>query len=334
MPPHRARAALALALAGALAAHAQPLPRLVLDANATTVSGISSGAFMAVQFEFIHSATVRGAGVVAGGPFHCAADGNFLTYALCCQIASTINVTALAAYAAQLAAAGLIDPLAGLRSHTVHLFSGTIDSFVSHGTMLALADLYARLGVPTTATFNVSAEHAWITSKYGNPCATLAAPFVSNCGIDFAGDFLRATATGPWNATPGAYTPSNMLNFSQAAFGANANLSLDTLGYIYVPQPCAAGARCRLHVNFHGCDQARSELGDTYVSQTQLNEWAESNHVVVLYPQATWNLNEGNVLACWDTYGYLTDDANYCTKSAPQVSIVKAMVDALLGAGA
>ena len=38
-----------------------------VTASESSVSGLSSGAFMAVQFHLAHSATLRGAGVTAGG---------------------------------------------------------------------------------------------------------------------------------------------------------------------------------------------------------------------------------------------------------------------------
>src|SRR4029453_1543643 len=38
----------------------------------SSISGISSGAFMAVQFGFAWSSVIKGVGVVAGGPFYCA----------------------------------------------------------------------------------------------------------------------------------------------------------------------------------------------------------------------------------------------------------------------
>ncbi len=38
----------------------------------SSISGISSGAFMAVQFATALSSVIRGVGVVAGGPFWCA----------------------------------------------------------------------------------------------------------------------------------------------------------------------------------------------------------------------------------------------------------------------
>ena len=62
-----------LAVAGLLLATpvraADPaLPALNLDASQTTVSGISSGAFMAVQMAVVHSAGVAGVAATAERP--------------------------------------------------------------------------------------------------------------------------------------------------------------------------------------------------------------------------------------------------------------------------
>ena len=59
-------------LLSAISAFAQPLPRLAASTGDVTVSGISSGGYMAVQFQVAYSGSVRGAGVLAGGPYHCA----------------------------------------------------------------------------------------------------------------------------------------------------------------------------------------------------------------------------------------------------------------------
>lgn len=50
----------------------QDLPELNADITHTTVSGISSGAYMAVQMHFAYSQFIKGAGVFAGGPYLCA----------------------------------------------------------------------------------------------------------------------------------------------------------------------------------------------------------------------------------------------------------------------
>ena len=64
-----------LARTGALAAE---LPSFNVDLAQTSVSGLSSGAFMAGQFHVAFSATVIGAGIVAGGPYGCA-EGQLAT---------------------------------------------------------------------------------------------------------------------------------------------------------------------------------------------------------------------------------------------------------------
>lgn len=48
-----------------------PLPALNADLSQVTVSGLSSGAFMAHQIHVAYSDRIRGAGMMAGGPFGC-----------------------------------------------------------------------------------------------------------------------------------------------------------------------------------------------------------------------------------------------------------------------
>ena len=61
---------LALAAYPVLAAGvAAPLPGLGADLSQVSVSGLSSGAFMAAQIATAYSATFKGVGVIAGGPY-------------------------------------------------------------------------------------------------------------------------------------------------------------------------------------------------------------------------------------------------------------------------
>src|SRR5437763_782494 len=57
------------ALAGIDAA---PLSGYNAEIGDTSISGISSGAFMAVQFGTAWSSVIKGVGVIAGGPYWCA----------------------------------------------------------------------------------------------------------------------------------------------------------------------------------------------------------------------------------------------------------------------
>src|SRR4051794_25444339 len=62
----------ALCLAATQAQAAESLRRYNIDITSTTVSGLSSGAFMAQQFHFAESDIVSGAAIIAGGPYYCA----------------------------------------------------------------------------------------------------------------------------------------------------------------------------------------------------------------------------------------------------------------------
>src|SRR3977135_1796381 len=66
------------AVSSPVAAQIVNLPSYNVDINQTSVSGLSAGGFMAVQFDVAFSSMLRGAGIIAGGPFYCA-QGSFLT---------------------------------------------------------------------------------------------------------------------------------------------------------------------------------------------------------------------------------------------------------------
>src|SRR6188472_1210286 len=66
--------ALVLALDLASATAAEKLGSYPVDPARVSISGISSGAFMANQFHIAHSALIMGAGIVAGGLYGCAVD--------------------------------------------------------------------------------------------------------------------------------------------------------------------------------------------------------------------------------------------------------------------
>ena len=64
-------AAIGLLLAPAAGA-AGTLRAYNVDVHDTSVSGLSSGAYMAVQLDVAFSSTIKGAGIIAGGPYYCA----------------------------------------------------------------------------------------------------------------------------------------------------------------------------------------------------------------------------------------------------------------------
>ena len=109
-------AALAVSLLGGMARapHAASLPQLVIDKSQTTVSGLSSGGFMAVQLHVAYSATFKtGAGVVAGGPFYCAEDSVVNATGRCMKHDSSIPVSSLVSTTNSWASSGYLDAVSG-----------------------------------------------------------------------------------------------------------------------------------------------------------------------------------------------------------------------------
>ncbi len=152
-------------------------------------------------------------------------------------------------------------------------------------------------------------------------------PWIGDCGYDGAGAAL-AQIYGP--LSPASATASGTITtLDQSAFLANpAAHSLDTTAYVYVPRSCAGGETCRVHVAFHGCEmQASGSEGSAYYLHAGYNEWADTNRVVVLYPQTI--ASPQNPYACWDWWGY--DSAAFDTQSAPQMAMARALVGAVAG---
>ena len=60
--------------AAAAVAAFPPIPKLNIDAAGISISGLSSGADFAANFQVAFSRTIMGLGVFAGQGFHCAAQ--------------------------------------------------------------------------------------------------------------------------------------------------------------------------------------------------------------------------------------------------------------------
>jgi len=83
-------------------------------------------------------------------------------------------------------------------------------------------------------------------------------------------------------------------------------------------------------VFFHGCSQSSELVGDAVVRGAGFNEWADSNRLLVLYPQVKASkLAPMNPLGCFDWWGY-TDD-RYATRDGLQVRAVKVLMETLAG---
>lgn len=337
MKSHRSVAIFALAATFALTRAALAADALLPyhgDPSQTSVSGLSSGAFMAVQYQVAYSGSVVGAGVVAGGPYYCAA-GNILNATICMGQVPFVppNPALMVTAAAGFASLNQIDSLSNLKKARIYVFSGTKDTVVHQQAVDATVTFFEEAGVPKSNLLYVNsipAGHAFIAPSFGNVCSDNATPYINHCAIgkkkyDQAGALLQQIY-GPLN--PPAHSLSGqILPFDQREFATPATGMADT-GFVYVPKSCAQGAACKVHVAFHGCKQSAAVVGDDFYANTGYNYWADTNNIIVLYPQVNASTVPFNPDGCWDWFGYTGQ--NYALKSGSQLTAVHAMVDRLL----
>jgi len=309
--------------------------------DSVSLSGLSAGAFFAVQYQFAYSSSVKGVAVFAGGPYYCA-EG-VLTNALirCMNGIGTIPLSTLEAYATRQASDGLIDPLSNLANHAVYLFSGTSDTTVVPKVVKALEQMYTDLGVTNIETnYNLVAAHTFPTLDFGNACTMSFSPYISKCSYDGAGVALQKI----YGTLQPPVTPilTNILEFAQGRYTPNgispASISMHTYGYAYIPLGCqsnpnsntnSTNADCRIHVALHGCLQTIQNIGMDWVRNAGFNRWAESNNIIIVYPQAVPSIFlPSNPNGCFDWWGYT--DANYANNRGPQMVTIHNMVNSFL----
>jgi poly(3-hydroxybutyrate) depolymerase len=306
---------------------AEPLPALDAE-RLVTVSGVSSGAYFAVQFHVAHSAIVKGAGAIAGGPYYCA-QGSIKTAYYNCMTPSLLvplpSTAVLKSQTEELARAGRIDPTSHLATARAWLFTGSKDETVTRAVVEGLNAFYSGYNTRTVIVRDKAAGHAMVTEDAGNKdCGASKPPFINDCDYDAAGELLKhllGNLTAPLTKPAG-----RLARFDQTAFGGHA-ISMDDEGFVYIPNACES-QRCRVHVVFHGCRQGRVAIKDQFAREAGYNRWADHNRIIVLYPQATtrwWPTYNPN--GCWDWWGYT--GAQYHTKEGAQIRAVKGMLDRL-----
>ncbi|MGO9545808.1 MAG: poly(3-hydroxybutyrate) depolymerase [Rhodomicrobium sp.] len=329
-----------LALASCRGSSPTKLPALRTDRAQTAVSGLSSGGYMAGQYQVAHSATVTGAGILAAGPYGCAENPlaasypfllavsyNFMQAQTGCMAANSsgtgvLDSGKLLRRASVLADEGKLDPLSNLKRSKIYLYTGANDRTVAAPVVEAARNFYLAAGVaPDNIEFVTKSPggHAFLTADKGEACGKSDPPYVSNCHYDQAGEILRFIYGTL--APKGVALPENFVTFGQGAY-ASPDATLADEGVVYVPAACRTEAHCRVAVVFHGCNQSRAEAGDAVIRESGFADWAETNRIVVLFPQVI--ASTLNPIACWDWWGYTGRD--FLTRDAPQIKAVEAML--------
>ncbi|MBX3657930.1 MAG: hypothetical protein KIS62_03410 [Ramlibacter sp.] len=306
-----------------------------VDTSKISVSGLSSGGFMANQLGYAYSSTFMGVGVFAGGPYMCAGHSNYTA----CMYNASISSSMLSTMQSDINSwsGSQIDNKSNVASQKIYMFVGTSDYTVGPNPMNAVQTQYTNNGVPSGNLEYVqrsSTAHVFPTdfdSTGNNACSSSASPYISNCGYDGA----KAALTkfyGTLNARNNSPASANYIEFNQTQFTSNPGMA--ATGWIYVPSSCASGTQCKLHVALHGCQQSTDKIGDKFIKNTGYTRWADTNNIIVLFPQtkvdntsrstsASGSLANPN--ACWDWIGWY--GTNFAQKAGTQMAAIKAMVD-------
>ena len=203
----------------------------------SSISGISSGAFMAVQFGTVWSSIIKGVGIVAGSPFYCAqaaANDIMNAYTLPIMIATGLcmngpppDLHIFVGKADEKAASGDIDPTSNLSHQKIYLFHGFNDSVVAKQVTDATAEFFRHyLGQAGGGNLfyqtTLGAGHSLVLLKGPraiglNACAANKSPYINQCHYDQAGIILQHIY-GALNP-PNAGRPSGTIkSFAQAKY--------------------------------------------------------------------------------------------------------------------
>lgn len=339
-------------LADAAPCAAQQLGSYAVREDRIFVAGISSGGYMAVQMHVAFSRLFKGAAIYAGGPYYCAQDNLLVALTTCLSDVPPVNLQTLESTTAAWAKQRLIDPVDNLKGQPVYLWSGVADTTVRQPVMDALKSYYQYFAADIVRYDNdFDAEHGW-ESPYGPlPCQVAATPYIITCTnadrvaaanvSDMPPDDRGGAPTAPydsekvWLANWFGHLKSknegklngSVIPFDQNEFAPGGNaaaISMDSTGYAFVPADCASGRECGLILALHGCLQYYGAVGPAFIDDAGINQWADTNRIIVLYPQ-TIPTGGSNPQGCWDWWGYL-NDPNYAQKSGPQMQALSAMV--------
>ncbi|PWI66994.1 hypothetical protein PCL_04500 [Purpureocillium lilacinum] len=305
-----------VALSSVENAMAVDLPSYNVDPGSVSVSGLSSGGFMAAQLGIAYSGTFRtGFGVFAGGPFDCARNQQ---YSMCMNNGNpniqtpTQNMKTWSG--------SQIDDVANLKQRKIFMEVGTSDFTVGPNPMNALKQQLSGFSTAANTAFvsRSGQAHTFPTdfdSSGNNACGSSSSPYISNCGYDGAGAVLKwmyGTLQARSSAAQGTF-----VNFAQS--GKYGSSGMGQTGYLYVPKSCQDGSKvCKLHVSLHGCLQTIADIQNKYTSHVWLTVRQDANDILILYPQAVhdstprqaWQGLLPNPNGCWDWVGWYGQNAD------------------------
>lgn len=277
---------------------------------------------MAVQMHVANSASIRGAGVFAAGPYWCSKGDVTTAVTTCMSTGVGVDIEGIKTQISNYERSSYIDNSSNLKDSKVFLFSGSADKIVNRKVVMETENFYKEYSADVKTQFNLYVAHTMPTKDYGSNCASSEKPFIGRCNYEGAFYTLSHLFDGKIKSGSAKYNKANVFEVTQDTVGTN----MGPKAYVYAPKACQeSGANCPLHVVFHGCQQTIADIDMQYVEKTGYNEVAENNNLVILYPQAV--ASAVNPMGCWDWWGYTT--SSFANKNGPQIKAVNKLISGL-----
>jgi hypothetical protein len=281
-----------------------PLVAYNVDPSQVSVSGFSSGAFMAQQLGVAYSSRFMGVGFFAGYQYDCRR-----TQSQAACYGATIPDISGSRLNMNAWSGTLIDPVANIAHQRIYAFSGLYDVDVPQSVVnqaVNLLEVYAP-GTNIRYDNNLPVGHVFPTD--------IGAAF------DGAGVSLQWFYGTLKPRNTGAPTGS-LFMIDQGAF-APRGIGLDKVAWLYVPEGCARGEICKLHVFLHGCGTSYAQTGTpVWADYSGHRMWADTNNIILLFPQVLPDAMHPE--GCWDSNAWYGSD--YDQKSGVQMTAIMAMI--------
>ena len=303
---------------------AQELPALGLQKDSVTVSGISSGAFMAIQLGVAYSNQIKGVATVAGGIYGCSEGKVNIAAKICMENPESLDAKKFVDLAKKHYQKSFIDNPANLAQQRVFIIHGTQDNTILPAASFKLEEFYRSFQASLRLEYGLKMGHGFPSSNGKNDCEISRFPWINNCNYEGAKEILQ-TFYGPLKAPAEKDLSGELITIDQSKF-AKAEAKMLRFGNLYIPAECRdKNSQCRLHIALHGCLQGPQLAQNAFIIDADYNTWADNNKIVVLYPAVA--MNSANPNGCWDWFGYTGKD--YAVKSSPQMTAIMNMVQKL-----
>lgn len=319
---------------------------ILINPDTITISGLSSGGYMAGQMHMSYSSLIKGIAIFSAGPYYCARGDFNRTFRDCMFNPDGLDLDYNKNLTQVFSDMGYIDDISNIKNSKVYIFIGMLDTVVVPFVSKKLEEFYLSYRANVKTEIIEDSAHGFPTNKQeNNNCKYYGTPFINYC--KFNGALAALSFVSGRNLTeennllesPKKYIDSNLIEIDQAKYFDFQAVSLNEKAYIYIPESCKnKNKKCDLHITFHGCRQTFEHIEKAYMEKTGILDFAENFDFIILFPQAQISREYPfNPNGCWDYWGY--NDASkeekldvklYGTKRGKQTSAVFKMIQDLV----